>query len=204
MAVSLHVHGVQYRIESDGTRHTNSFVPPKEQRNYVWTAGPGTSGYWHYHDHVMGDDEGTLGIQNGLYGGLIVRKPGDLRPAKTFMLVFHDWTINGFAYPNTPTPSAREGDVVEFIVVSYMDQLHTFHLHGHRWLTPPRPVDPDRMLPANAGSGHEDNHILAPGDSFGFITVAGDGVGPGKWMYHCHVQSHSAIMMGFFDVQPRR
>ena len=44
---------------------------------------------------------------------------------------------------------------------------------------------------------------FAPGDSFGFLTIAGEGVGPGMWMYHCHVQSHSGIMMGFFQVLPR-
>ena len=43
---------------------------------------------------------------------------------------------------------------------------------------------------------------IAPGDSFGFLTIAGDGVGPGMWMYHCHVQSHSGIMLGFFQVLP--
>ncbi len=144
--VSLHVHGVLYNPDSDGTRQSNSFVRPGEQRVYQWRAAVGTAGYWPYHDHVMGDNAGTAGISGGLYGGLIVRKPGDLTPART--------------------------------------------------------ADPDPTNPANLGSGHEDNHILAPGDSFGFLTIAGQGVGPGMWMYHCHVQSHSGGMMGFFNVLP--
>lgn len=200
--VSLHVHGVLYSPDSDGTRHNNSFVRPGEQRVYQWRAAPGTAGYWHYHDHVMGDNEGTAGISGGLYGGLVVRKVGDKEPVRTFVLVFHNYSVNGRLYPDTPTPTAREGELVEFLVISYMDTLHTFHLHGHRWLTPARTADPDVTNPASVGSGHEDNHILAPGDSFGFLTVAGQGVGPGLWMYHCHVQSHSGGMMGFFHVLP--
>jgi hypothetical protein len=201
--VSLHVHGVLYGQDSDGTRHSGSFVKPGDFHVYQWRAVPGTAGYWHYHDHVVGDDEGTVGIENGFYGGLIVRKPGDPRPSKTFMLVFHNLTINGRQYPNTPTPSAREGDMVEFLVVSYMDTMHTFHLHGHRWLTPTRPGNPPASQGTNTVNGREDNHVMAPGDSFGFITIAGEGVGPGMWMYHCHVQSHSGLMLGFFQVLPR-
>jgi FtsP/CotA-like multicopper oxidase with cupredoxin domain len=201
--VSLHVHGVLYSLTSDGTRHNNSFARPGQEYTYQWRAAPGTAGYWHYHDHVFGDDEGTQGIAGGLYGGLVVRKAGAPKPVRTFLIVFHNFSINGRLYPDTPTPTAYEGELVEFLVVNYMDTLHTFHLHGHRWLTPSRGGSPDPNDPANVGSGREDNHILAPGDSFGFVTIAGDGVGPGMWMYHCHVQSHSAGMRGFFNVLPK-
>ena len=197
--VSLHVHGVMY---SDGTRHSNSFVRPGQQRVYQWRAGAGTAGYWHYHDHVYGDDEGTGGILGGLYGGLVVRKAGDPKPVKTFVLVGNDKTINGRIYPDTPTLTAHQGELVEFLVISHGNRVHTFHLHGHRWLTPSRGADPNPSLAANAGSGREDNHILAPGDSFGFMVIAGDGVGPGMWMYHCHFQDHASSMKGFFNVLP--
>jgi hypothetical protein len=43
---------------------------------------------------------------------------------------------------------------------------------------------------------------MAPGDSFGFLVIAGDGVGPGMWMYHCHFQDHASAMKGFFQVLP--
>ncbi|MYZ16501.1 multicopper oxidase domain-containing protein, partial [Streptomyces sp. SID337] len=40
------------------------------------------------------------------------------------------------------------------------------------------------------------------GDSFGFQVIAGEGVGAGAWMYHCHVQSHSDMgMAGLFLVK---
>ncbi len=200
--VSLHVHGVHYNLESDGTRHSNSFVKPGQQRVFQWRAAVGTSGYWHYHDHVIGDDEGTIGILNGLYGGLIVRKPGDPKPAHTFVIVGNDKTLNGRIYPDTPTYTAKHGELVEWIVISHGNRVHTFHLHAHRWLTPNRTADPSSTAAANAGSGREDNHILAPGDSFGFLVIAGEDVGPGMWMYHCHFQDHAGSMKGFFKVLP--
>jgi FtsP/CotA-like multicopper oxidase with cupredoxin domain len=43
--------------------------------------------------------------------------------------------------------------------------------------------------------------ITGPADSFGFQVIAGEHVGPGAWMYHCHVQSHSDMgMAGLFLV----
>jgi FtsP/CotA-like multicopper oxidase with cupredoxin domain len=200
--VSLHVHGVHYNIDSDGTRHSNSFVKPGQSRVYQWRAAAGTAGYWHYHDHVVGDDEGTIGILNGLYGGHVVRKAGDPKPAHTFVIVGNDKTLNGRVYPDTPNYTAKQGELVEWLVISHGNRVHTFHLHGHRWLTPNRTSDPNPALSSNAGSGREDNHILAPGDSFGFLVIAGEDVGPGMWMYHCHFQDHASAMKGFFKVLP--
>jgi hypothetical protein len=40
-----------------------------------------------------------------------------------------------------------------------------------------------------------DNKTLGPGDSFGVQVVAGDSVGPGHWMLHCHMQFHSDLGM---------
>ncbi len=71
-------------------------------------------------------------------------------------------------------------------------------MHGHRWadnrtgmLT--GPDDPTRVV---------DTKICGPADSFGFQVIAGEGVGAGAWMYHCHVQSHSDMgMVGLFLVK---
>ena len=202
MDVSLHAHGVHYNLDSDGTRHSNSLAKPGAQKVYQWRAATGTAGYWHYHDHVVGDDEGSEGIARGLYGALIVRKPGDPRPAHSFVVVGHDRSLNGRVYPDTITYSARQGELVEWVIVSHGNRVHNFHLHGHRWLTPNRTSDPGASNPANAGSGREDTHILSPGDSFGFLSIAGEDVGPGMWMYHCHFQDHAASMKGFFNVLP--
>ncbi|MFD0743730.1 multicopper oxidase domain-containing protein [Phytohabitans flavus] len=89
LGVSLHTHGVKYTQMSDGTVHSNSFVPPGGSRTYFWYAQPrnaatgaqGTAGYWWYHDHVVGGPHGTVGIGSGLFGGVVVRRQGD--PGRT-------------------------------------------------------------------------------------------------------------------------
>jgi FtsP/CotA-like multicopper oxidase with cupredoxin domain len=206
--VSIHPHGVLYDVNSDGSPFNKSFNGPGETRTYTWrTTGeramgrwsrPGTAGYWHYHDHAMGTPHGTAGVAAGLYGGLIVRRRGDILPDKQFTVVFNGMQINNKSAPNTPMFEANHGETVEFVCIGHGDMFHTFHLHAHRWannrtgyLEGPR--DPSQII---------DNRDLNGGDSFGFQVVAGEDVGPGAWMYHCHVQFHSdAGMSGIFLVR---
>ncbi|MGW0738095.1 multicopper oxidase domain-containing protein [Streptomyces sp. NPDC002851] len=198
--VSLHPHGVDYEITSDGTRHNNSHVPPGDSRTYTWrTHAPGqradgtwragSAGYWNYHDHVVGTDHGTGGLRKGLYGPLIVRRKGDVLPDHTYTIVFNDMTINNL--PKGPDFKATVGDRVEIVMITHGEYYHTFHLHGHRWADNRTGIlaGPDDPTPVI------DNKITGPADSFGFQVVAGEGVGAGAWMYHCHVQSHSDMGM---------
>ncbi|MBC9713588.1 multicopper oxidase domain-containing protein [Streptomyces sp. TRM66268-LWL] len=206
MDVSLHPHGVDYEITSDGTRHNNSHVEPGGSRTYTWrthvpgrradgTWRAGSAGYWHYHDHVVGTDHGTGGLRKGLYGPLIVRRKGDILPDKTFTIVFNDMTINNLK--TGPDLKATVGDRVEIVMITHGEFYHTFHMHGHRWADNRTgllsgPEDPSPVI---------DNKITGPADSFGFQIIAGERVGAGAWMYHCHVQSHSDMgMAGFFLV----
>ncbi|MFW6724981.1 multicopper oxidase domain-containing protein [Streptomyces sp. MAR4 CNY-716] len=198
---SLHVHGVDYDIDNDGTPMTNSAVPPGGSRDYVWhshTAGtrrdgtiqPGSAGYWNYHDHAVGTPHGTGGVRRGLYGGLIVRRRGDKLPDKQFVIVFNDNTINNVA-GHGPDFTATLGERCEIIMITHGEFYHTFHLHGHRW------ADNRTGMLASADDPTPiiDNKICGPGDSFGFQFVAGELVGSGRWMYHCHVQSHADMGM---------
>jgi FtsP/CotA-like multicopper oxidase with cupredoxin domain len=206
--LSIHPHGVDYDIHSDGTDMNDSVTPPGQRRTYVWrthqrykrkdgTWAEGSAGYWHYHDHAMGA-HGTEGIRQGLYGALVVRRRGDVLPHKQFTVVFNDMTVNNKTAPDVPVLTARLGQRVEFIVIGHGNTYHTFHLHAHRWMdnrTGMREDEHDvsRMI---------DNKDLMSGDSFGFQVIAGEGVGPGAWMYHCHVQFHSDMgMVGIFLVQ---
>ncbi|MDG4786073.1 multicopper oxidase domain-containing protein [Micromonospora sp. WMMD1102] len=213
VGVSLHVHGVKYTQQSDGTVHSNSFVPPGGSRTYFWFAKPrtgtsqGTAGYWWYHDHVVGGPHGTQGLRSGLFGGLVVRRQGDPRPDRTYVTVFGDrQTINlrrsaeaDTCDPVNPVPGptclvARLGERVEFIVVGIGDDMHTFHVHGHSW------ADTRTGLAEGSKALVDsipiiDNKTLGPGDSFGVQIVAGDSVGPGHWMLHCHMQFHSDLGM---------
>jgi len=207
--LSIHPHGVDYDTASDGSPLNASFNNPGETRTYVWrsremvaAAGrrymPGNAGYWHYHDHAMGTDHGTAGIAKGLYGALIVRRRGDILPARQFTVVFNDMMINNLMAPHTPMFEANLGERVEWITIGHGNTFHTFHLHAHRWADNRTgmlegPADPSAVI---------DNKDLNPGSSFGFQVLAGDGVGPGVWMYHCHVQFHSdGGMVGLFLVR---
>ncbi|WP_052849061.1 multicopper oxidase domain-containing protein [Streptomyces avicenniae] len=209
--VSLHVHGVDYTIDNDGTRMTDSIVEPGGTRTYTWnTHAPGrrgdgtwragSAGYWHYHDHVVGTDHGTGGLRQGLYGPLVVRRRGDVLPDKQFTIVFNDMTINNRAADDAPHFTATAGERVEVIMITHGEFYHTFHMHGHRWADNRTGIltgenDPSRVI---------DNKITGPADSFGFQVIAGENVGPGHWMYHCHVQSHSDMgMAGIFTVTDR-
>ncbi|MBQ1160333.1 multicopper oxidase domain-containing protein [Streptomyces sp. A73] len=202
VAASLHPHGVDYDIANDGTRMNKSHVEPGGKRTYTWrthapgrrkdgTWRPGSAGYWHYHDHVVGTEHGTGGIRNGLYGPVIVRREGDILPDpdRQFTIVFNDMTTNNLT--KGPDFKATVGDRVEIIMITHGEYYHTFHVHGHRWADNRTgllegPEDPSRII---------DNKITGPADSFGFQLIAGEGVGAGAWMYHCHVQSHSDMGM---------
>lgn len=137
---SLHVHGVDYDIASDGTRMNRSHVEPGGTRTYTWrTHAPGrrkdgtwqagSAGYWHYHDHVVGTDHGTGGIRKGLYGPLVVRRKGDVLPDKTITIVFNDMTINNKAAHESPNFEATVGDRVEVVMITHGEYYHTFHIH---------------------------------------------------------------------------
>lgn len=206
--LSMHAHGVAYSVASDGTPLNKSCVKPGRTRTYVFSApgpvtradgtlDPGSAGYWHYHDHCMGSPHGTAGVNKGLFGAFVVRRPGDPAPARQFVAVFMGKSINKKRSPRTPVFRANEGERVEFIVIGHGNLFHTFHLHGHRW------VDNRTGLPTTGDNAQIiDNKTLGPADSFGFQVIAGEHVGPGAWMYHCHVQGHSdAGMSGIFMVR---
>lgn len=220
LGVSLHVHGVKYTTFSDGTLETGSWVPPGGARTYTWYAAPlaatagrvtgqGTAGYWWYHDHIVGTPHGTGGAASGLFGALIVRRAGDMLPDRTYVVgMGPNATINLEKFPDCEgTPSlerasnscfvARKGERVEFAVIGFGSDFHTFHLHGHVWadnrtgvLT--GPTDQTRMV---------DVRNVGPAVTFGFQIVAGEEVGAGPWMFHCHVQAHSDTgMVSFLHV----
>lgn len=210
LGVSLHVHGVKYTQASDGTVHTGSWVRPGGARTYTWYAAPltatagrvtgqGTAGYWWYHDHIVGTPHGTGGAASGLFGALIVRRAGDLKPDRTYVVgMGPDATLNLRHNPDCDGAIrveessktcfvANRGELVEFAVIGFGDDFHTFHLHGHNW------ADNRTGILASAADQTRviDNRTVGPADTFGFVVRAGEEVGSGAWMLHCHVQTHS-------------
>ncbi|CAM5618455.1 hypothetical protein STENM327S_07232 [Streptomyces tendae] len=141
---SLHVHGLDYKISSDGTAMNKSDVEPGGTRTYTWrthkpgrrddgTWRPGSAGYWHYHDHVVGTEHGTGGIRNGLYGPVIVRRKGDVLPDRHAhdRLQRHDHQQPQTAHRarlrgHRGRPRRDRHD-------HHGEYYHTFHMHGHRW-----------------------------------------------------------------------
>lgn len=207
--LGFHPHGVDYTVASDGTPMNISCVRPGRSRTYVISTHlPGTrpdgsidagsAGYWHYHDHCMGTPHGTGGLNKGLFGALIVRRAGDRTPDRRFVVVFKDRTINLRRAPRTPIYKANIGERVEFEVIAHGEDFHTFHLHGHRWSD-----NRTGMLTSLDDTAPSiDNKTLGPADSFGFQIIAGEHVGEGAWMLHCHVQGHSdAGMTALFVVR---
>ncbi|MFN2389720.1 MAG: multicopper oxidase domain-containing protein [Actinomycetota bacterium] len=198
--VGIHAHGVEYTVFSDGTPVNASCVPPGRSRTYLFsshlpvvrtdgTIDPGNAGYWHYHDHCAGTPHGTLGLKRGLFGALIVRRPGDPVPDRPpFVVVMGPGQkINLQKAPNIRMFKANQGQRIEFVVIGHGDEFHTFHLHGHRWANTRTGYITDLKDTARL----IDNRTVGPADSFGFQVVAGERVGPGAWMFHCHVQFHS-------------
>lgn len=215
--VSIHVHGVHYKIDSDGTMKmlnqvTDEAAFPGKPYTYKWTAALGTAGTWPYHDHTFGNPK--LGSEDkGLYGTLIVNPKSGQIPGlidgeikqvnlkdikREFILWMHETTFWGMEVNNivnrqvplwtNPSLGAREGELVRFHVIGLGTAFHTFHLHGHRWIQP--------------GTTHIlDTFNVGPIQRESFVIKAGEGVGPGHWHYHCHVLQHmQSGMMGAFMV----
>jgi FtsP/CotA-like multicopper oxidase with cupredoxin domain len=220
--VSIHVHGVHYKIDSDGTmKSLNGYADeaafPGKPYTYKWEAASGTAGTWPYHDHAFGNV--MVGAEDrGLFGTLIVNPRSGKVPAmidgkiqdvplseikREFILWMHETTFWGQEVNNildgkqvplwtNPTVGARLGEKVRFHVIGMGTAIHTFHLHGHRWLDP-------------GTTNVIDTQNVGPIYRTAFVLEAGEGVGPGEWHYHCHVVQHmQSGMMGSFLVVDKK
>jgi manganese oxidase len=191
---SMHFHGVHYRPSSDG-----AFVPgvsgrdgnvrPGQSWTYRLTAGSDSAGAWPYHDHSPSMHES---IDGGMYGMLSILGRREPVPDREFVVVFARMggfqTIDGRAFVgNTPVLRSKVGQLVQFDVMAMGSEHHSFHVHGHRWLTP--------------GGVSRDTQTVAPAESFRFRWRENE---PGTWLYHCHVEEHMALgMIGTYNVSRR-
>jgi hypothetical protein len=120
--------------------------------------------------------------------------------------------INGRQYlGNTPTVIAGTRTKMRFGVVAMANTtVHTFHLHGHRWVLPgpaggkvggeppgPHPGNGVQVSPLQrAVSQFEDTKVFGAGNSFVFTVNEGSLFGPplgdsiGEWHMHCHLLGH--------------
>jgi FtsP/CotA-like multicopper oxidase with cupredoxin domain len=199
MAHTMHPHGVAYTPANDGT-YVGRYTPPGgavqygQTFTYEWVVRDDAVGVWPYHDH--GPME-MMSTNLGLFGAIVIRPRDEPRPDVEHTIFFHMYmpadiktrkafsAINGRAYAgNTPTPRAAVGQDVAFNVLTLGSELHTFHIHGHRW--------------QDAAGANVDAPDLNPSQG---LRVRFREDAPGRWLYHCHVMSHMEQgMVGYYLV----
>jgi FtsP/CotA-like multicopper oxidase with cupredoxin domain len=189
---SMHFHGVTYRPTSDGAyvpgfSGRDADVLPGRTYTYRLTAGPDSAGVWPYHDHSQSMMDSIAG---GMYGMLSILGPDQKPPDREFEVVLapmgkNFMTIDGRAYVgNTPVFKAKVGDVVQWDVMAMGSDFHTFHVHGHRWVTP--------------DGTPRDTQTIGPAETYRIRWVEDE---PGTWLYHCHVEDHMMRgMIGIYQV----
>ena len=166
------------------------------------------------------DPTGTVLASRFLPGGSPNGSPIDgatntyRTPSKAlYVQLFHElqgqpgMCINGRTFlGNTPTMVARTDSLMRFGLIGMGSQMHTFHLHGHRWVIPGPTESPNALQfggPMDSPvSQFEDTKIFGPANSFAFTIDEGNGfmrASPplGEWHMHCHVLMHMMTgMMG--------
>jgi FtsP/CotA-like multicopper oxidase with cupredoxin domain len=188
---SMHFHGVEYKPSSDGSyvpgfSGRDGNVKPGQSYTYVLKAGQDSAGVWPYHDHSPSMMES---IDGGMFGMLSILGRNERAPDREFEVVLAPMgkfmTIDGRAFVgNTPVFRAKVGDLVQWDVMAMGSDFHTFHVHGHRWLSP--------------GKIPKDTQTVGPAESYRFRWRED---APGTWLYHCHVEDHMMLgMIGIYRV----
>ncbi len=197
--VSVHTHLVEFEQTADGV-DAASVAQPGQTVSVTWKTSFAAA--VPYHDHADEGDGVARGLIGALIVHAPDEKPanehvvvltdfdtanfkslpgvadpvtgafpdaGTYRGAHQYM-----HTLNGKAYQESVPPfTGTVGEISRWRVVSIGQEVHTWHIHGHRW------VDADGQL--------TDNIQLGPGmyRTFEFMEdKAGD------WLVHCHVPTH--------------
>ncbi len=188
---SMHFHGVHYKPSSDGAyvpgfSGKDGNVKFGQSYTYVLRAGEDSAGVWPYHDHSPSMMES---IDGGMFGMLSILGRNERAPDREFEVVLAPMgkfmTIDGRAFVgNTPVFRAKVGELVQWDVMAMGSDFHTFHVHGHRWISP--------------GNIPKDTQTVGPAESYRFRWRED---APGTWLYHCHVEDHMMRgMIGIFRV----
>lgn len=223
--VSVHVHGLEFDINNDGTLKlingvSDQCATTQEDFEYTWYAGENSVGSWPYHDHTYCNSilqkktgvscesfRGVTGAEEiGLYGVIIIEDNREI--------------------------ISSESESVKMDYVLYMADSAQFHgiqlnhtsqLQTHLGINPDlsaKEGDKVRFTIIGVGSAFHTFHLhankwLDPGTTnwidtktIGPMTVhtfeitAGDyGSGTGEFQYHCHLFDHMISgMQGTFRV----
>lgn len=116
------------------------------------------------------------------------------RPGFRFGAMQFIHTINGQAFPDTPTVVVREGQLVHLHIVNQTNEAHPIHIHGHVF----------QLLALNgkelSGSPVTADTFLVPPFEEADVAFLADN--PGLWMLHCHVLVHANSGMDMMVVYP--
>lgn len=93
------------------------------------------------------------------------------------------WSMNGRVWPDSPTFTVREGDLVRTTVVNRSTADHPMHLHGHHLLVLSRDGEG-----ATGSPWWTDTLNVGPGETYEVMFRADN---PGIWMDHCHNLAHA-------------
>ncbi|MFC5403218.1 multicopper oxidase family protein [Cohnella soli] len=97
------------------------------------------------------------------------------------------YTINGRVFPDTPSLTVKEGDIVKTTFINRGMDHHPMHLHGHTLLVLSR-----NGKPTTGSPWWTDSLDVAPGEVY---EVAFKADNPGIWMDHCHNLLHAKTGM---------
>jgi FtsP/CotA-like multicopper oxidase with cupredoxin domain len=188
-----HDHSVPQTVPAPHPAAAPSPAPPAADPHNVPAAAPAPA--------APGEPTMEIGAQLGLLGVLAVTDARTPAVDREFVVMLHDVyksdvpslgmslnLVNGGAYlDNTPTFRAKVGDRVRWRVAALGNELHVFHLHGHRWRS-------------GQGGGWVDSELIGPATT---LTVEYTEDNPGEWIYHCHATHHlMGGMAGRYRVSP--
>ena len=205
---SVHVHGLRYTIESDGSQaYPDSMPAPGETYTYTYEAT--RPGLFYYHCHSSdGGHPINYHMLKGLYGAIIVY-PADQWPPQTryeFVQFFGEAPgigvhINGQqAYEHDlqalveaqgydgafqtlkglGIPTVPVGTDLTFYIVAIGDQVHSWHMHGGSPVFVHGETVEGDVIP------------LVPGTAaIAKVRLTN----PGIWLLHCHVVIHADLGM---------
>ena len=201
---SIHLHGLRYTIENDGSQAYPASMPGPGQ-SYTYTYEATRPGLFYYHCHSSdGGHPIAYHIQQGLFGAIIVYPADQWPPTTTYEFIQFFGEAPGVGYhingkqawehdlqtlvetqgydgafqtlKAAGYPTVPVGTELTFYIVAIGDQYHSWHMHGGS------PVF------VNGEAVEGDVIPLVPGTAaIARVRVAN----PGIWLIHCHVVFHA-------------
>ncbi len=222
--IGLHPHGVGYDQKNEGVVESAQ-AKPNKSITYTWETdlGPGT---FLYHSHNMDEQGLEKQATQGILGVIVILDPEENKVyhpdfmlnyilmntyAKTttatnehhhnmIMPELHNHTMvvqkvtktssdsSGYITTtiNNPTANAKLGQTIRVNILGFGEEFHTFHSHGVTW----QDLNTGQTL---------DVISIGPAEYYHFYWYKLDN--PGKWLIHCHVDSHIHLMTSWLEIQ---